>query len=44
MRRIVLAVGVVVARPGMSGVRFPEVVAPLATTAELSTPLIGGRA
>jgi hypothetical protein len=44
MRRVGLAVGVVVVRPAMCVVRFPEVVTPLATTEESSTPLTGGRA
>jgi hypothetical protein len=44
MRRVVIAVGVVVAWRFMPRARFPEVVTPLATTEELSTPVIGGRA
>jgi hypothetical protein len=44
MRRVVIAVGVVVAWPAMPKLRFPEVVTPLATTEELSTLVIGGRA
>ena len=44
MRRVVVAVGIVVARPATSAVRFPEVAAPLATTEELSTLCVRGRA
>jgi hypothetical protein len=44
MRRVVIAVGIAVARPAASIVRFPEVAVPLATTEELSTPFVGGRA
>jgi hypothetical protein len=39
-----IAVGIGVARPAGPLVRFPEVVEPLATTEELSTPMSGGRA
>lgn len=44
MRRVDIAVGLVVGRPLTYVVRFPEVVTPLATTEELSIPLTGGRA
>jgi hypothetical protein len=44
MRRVFIAVGIAVARPAVYTVRFPEVALALATTKELSTPLVGGRA
>jgi hypothetical protein len=44
MRLAGIAVGFAVARPATSTPRFPEVMLPLATTEELSTPLTRGRA
>lgn len=44
MKLVGFAVGFVVAWRGTSVVRIPEVATPLATTEELSTPSIGGRA
>ena len=44
MRRVEVAVGLVVAGLGMSAVRVAEAVTPLATTEYVSTLFIGGRA
>ena len=44
MNSVGLAIGVVVGRPADPLVRIAEVLLPLATTEELSTPLTGGRA
>jgi hypothetical protein len=44
MRSVGIAVGIAVGRPADPLARFPEVLLPLTTTEELSTPLAGGRA
>jgi hypothetical protein len=44
MSGVGFAIGVVVGRPADPLARFPEGLLPLATTEELSTPLVRGRA